>query len=181
MLLIKDVRVAAPVRPPCRCCFRFDCGQVRRCLSGRSRCLGSAGRSASGRRFALGEFDLESNPAAAGLSKWADGPFSGSRLKEVPMLEYRVNARRLDADGSVASCKDATVSFDTDVNGRQDAFNPAEAFLAASSRLHDQGNRTRNAGAQFRSSWCRSSPAWHPSGQPTENDVNRLRANRRYR
>ena len=48
------------------------------------------------------------------------------------MLEYRVNARRLDADGSVASCKDATVSFDTDVNGRQDAFNPAEAFLAAS-------------------------------------------------
>ena len=47
------------------------------------------------------------------------------------MLEYRVNARRLDADGSVASCKDATVSLDTDVNGRQDAFNPAEAFLAA--------------------------------------------------
>ena len=47
------------------------------------------------------------------------------------MLEYRFNARRLDADGSVASCKDATVSLDTDVNGRQDAFNPAEAFLAA--------------------------------------------------
>ena len=47
------------------------------------------------------------------------------------MLEYRVNARRLDADGSVASCKDATVSLDTDVNGRQDAFNPAEVFLAA--------------------------------------------------
>ena len=47
------------------------------------------------------------------------------------MLEYRVNARRLDADGSVASCKDTTVSLDTDVNGRQDAFNPAEAFLTA--------------------------------------------------
>jgi uncharacterized OsmC-like protein len=29
------------------------------------------------------------------------------------------------------SCKDATVSLDTDVNGRQDAFNPAELFLAA--------------------------------------------------
>ncbi len=47
------------------------------------------------------------------------------------MLEYRVNARRIDAHGSVASCKDATVSLDTDVNGRQDAFNPAEMFLAA--------------------------------------------------
>lgn len=47
------------------------------------------------------------------------------------MLEYRVNARRIDAHGSVASCKDATVSLDTDVNGRQDAFNPAELFLAA--------------------------------------------------
>jgi uncharacterized OsmC-like protein len=47
------------------------------------------------------------------------------------MVEYRVNARRIDAHGSVASCKDATVSLDTDVNGRQDAFNPAELFLAA--------------------------------------------------
>lgn len=47
------------------------------------------------------------------------------------MLEYRVNARRLDAHGSVASCKDAAVSLDTDVNGRQDAFNPAEMLLAA--------------------------------------------------
>ena len=47
------------------------------------------------------------------------------------MLEHRVNARRIDAHGSVASCKDATVSLDTDVNGRQDAFNPAELFLAA--------------------------------------------------
>lgn len=47
------------------------------------------------------------------------------------MLEYRVNARRLDAHGSVASCKATTLSLDTDVNGRQDAFNPAELFLAA--------------------------------------------------
>jgi uncharacterized OsmC-like protein len=60
-----------------------------------------------------------------------DGPSSGSKLKEVPMVEYRVNARRIDAHGSVASCKDATVSLDTDVNGQQDAFNPAELFLAA--------------------------------------------------
>ena len=47
------------------------------------------------------------------------------------MVEYRVNARRIDVHGSVASCKDATVSVDTDVNGRQNAFNPAELFLAA--------------------------------------------------
>jgi uncharacterized OsmC-like protein len=49
----------------------------------------------------------------------------------VPMLEYRVDARRMDAHGSVADCKDAILSLDTDVNGRQDAFNPAELFLAA--------------------------------------------------
>jgi len=47
------------------------------------------------------------------------------------MLEYRIDARRLDAHGSVASCNAATVSLDTDVNGRQDEFNPAELFLAA--------------------------------------------------
>lgn len=47
------------------------------------------------------------------------------------MLEYRVTARRLDAHSSVAACKDAEVVLDTDVNGRPDAFNPAELFLAA--------------------------------------------------
>jgi uncharacterized OsmC-like protein len=47
------------------------------------------------------------------------------------MLEYRVSAKRVDAHGSVAECKDATVILDTDVNGRPDAFNPAELFLAA--------------------------------------------------
>jgi uncharacterized OsmC-like protein len=47
------------------------------------------------------------------------------------MLEYRINARRIDAHGSVATTKDAEVVLDTDVNGRPDAFNPAELFLAA--------------------------------------------------
>lgn len=47
------------------------------------------------------------------------------------MLEYRVSARRLDSHGSEASTKDATLTLDTDVNGRPDAFNPAELFLAA--------------------------------------------------
>ena len=36
-----------------------------------------------------------------------------------------------DAHGSTASCKDAEIALDTDVNGRPDAFNPAELFLAA--------------------------------------------------
>lgn len=47
------------------------------------------------------------------------------------MLECRVGARRIDSHGSVASTKDAEIVLDTDVNGRPDAFNPAELFLAA--------------------------------------------------
>ena len=47
------------------------------------------------------------------------------------MLEYNVAARRVDAHGSIARCKDAEITLDTDVNGRPDAFNPAELLLAA--------------------------------------------------
>lgn len=47
------------------------------------------------------------------------------------MLEYRVEAIRLDAHGSVATCKEAELVLDTDVSGRRDAFNPAELLLAA--------------------------------------------------
>jgi len=47
------------------------------------------------------------------------------------MLEYAVTAKRLDMHGSVAKCKDAEIVLDTDMNGRPDAFNPAELFLAA--------------------------------------------------
>ena len=47
------------------------------------------------------------------------------------MLKYDVVARRLDARGSIARCKDAEVTLDTDVKGRPDAFNPAELLLAA--------------------------------------------------
>lgn len=48
-----------------------------------------------------------------------------------PMLEYRVEARRVDAHGSLATAKDAEIMLDTDVAGRRDAFNPAELFLAS--------------------------------------------------
>lgn len=47
------------------------------------------------------------------------------------MLEYDVTARRVDSHGSVARCKAAEIALDTDVNGRPDAFNPAEMLLAA--------------------------------------------------
>lgn len=47
------------------------------------------------------------------------------------MLEYKVSAKRQDAHGSIARCKAAEIVLDTDVNGRADAFNPAELFLAA--------------------------------------------------
>jgi len=47
------------------------------------------------------------------------------------MLEYSVEARRIDAHGSLATTKQAQLTLDTDVTGRADAFNPAELLLAA--------------------------------------------------
>lgn len=47
------------------------------------------------------------------------------------LLEYRVQARRVDAHGGVAVTKDAEIVLDTDLQGRKDAFNPAELLLAA--------------------------------------------------
>jgi uncharacterized OsmC-like protein len=47
------------------------------------------------------------------------------------MLEYTVTAVRIDAHGSLADCKEAKIALDTDINGRRDAFNPAELLLAA--------------------------------------------------
>ena len=47
------------------------------------------------------------------------------------MMEYRVSATRQGPHGSLARCKAAEVVLDTDVNGRPDAFNPAELFLAS--------------------------------------------------
>ena len=47
------------------------------------------------------------------------------------MLEYEVSARRTDRHGSRVTCKDAELVIDTDVEGRRDAFNPAELFLAS--------------------------------------------------
>ena len=46
-------------------------------------------------------------------------------------MEFRVRAKRRDAHGSVAECKDTSIVLDTDLSGRRDAFNPAELLLAA--------------------------------------------------
>ncbi|WP_426148825.1 OsmC family protein [Polaromonas sp. DSR2-3-2] len=48
-----------------------------------------------------------------------------------PKMTFEVIARRLDARGSQADCKDAQITLDTDLAGRRDAFNPAELLLAA--------------------------------------------------
>ncbi|MGA7985792.1 MAG: OsmC family protein [Burkholderiales bacterium] len=46
-------------------------------------------------------------------------------------LTYTLRARRIDALGSEASCKEARITLDTALAGRSDAFNPAELLLAA--------------------------------------------------
>ncbi|MGK2935167.1 MAG: OsmC family protein [Gemmatimonadaceae bacterium] len=48
-----------------------------------------------------------------------------------PKLTFEVTATRVDAHGSVATCKSATIRLDTDLAGSPDAFNPAELLLAA--------------------------------------------------
>lgn len=47
------------------------------------------------------------------------------------MLTYHVSARRRDAHGADVTTKSAMLVADTDLAGRQDAFNPAELLLAA--------------------------------------------------
>lgn len=51
--------------------------------------------------------------------------------QQTARLSYDVEARRIDAHGSLANTKQAEIVLDTDVAGRPDAFNPAELFLAA--------------------------------------------------
>lgn len=48
-----------------------------------------------------------------------------------PKLTFEVHARRVDAHGSEARCKDAVLVLDTDLAGRRDACNPAELLLTA--------------------------------------------------
>ncbi|MEX2662356.1 MAG: OsmC family protein [Vicinamibacterales bacterium] len=54
-------------------------------------------------------------------------------------LTFDVVARRVDSHGSIAECKDATLSLDTALAGRRDALNPAELLLAALSACMIKG------------------------------------------
>lgn len=60
------------------------------------------------------------------------------KVSEV-MLEYRVTAKRIDQSGSEATAKHASVTLDTSMAGRSDAFNPAELLLAALSACMIKG------------------------------------------
>lgn len=61
-------------------------------------------------------------------------------MNEPPQkMQFHVSARRVDAHGSLARCKDAEILLDTDVAGRPDAFNPAELLLAALSACMIKG------------------------------------------
>lgn len=50
---------------------------------------------------------------------------SGSKMR------FHVEAVRLDGRGSVARCRQAEITLDTDLAGNPNAFNPAELLLAA--------------------------------------------------
>jgi uncharacterized OsmC-like protein len=50
---------------------------------------------------------------------------------DTPKMIFHVETVRVDAHGSVAYCKAADITLDTDLAGRPDAFNPAELLLAA--------------------------------------------------
>jgi len=52
-------------------------------------------------------------------------------MTEKPMREYGVSAERVDGHGSLSFCKEAEILLDTNVDGRLDAFNPAELLPSA--------------------------------------------------
>lgn len=56
-----------------------------------------------------------------------------------PKMSFHVESRRVDAHGSLARCKNAEITLDTDVAGNPDAFNPAELLLAALSACMIKG------------------------------------------
>ncbi len=61
-------------------------------------------------------------------------------MNEAPQkMTFSVDTRRVDAHGSVAHCKQASIALDTDMQGRADAFNPAELLLAALSACMIKG------------------------------------------
>jgi uncharacterized OsmC-like protein len=58
---------------------------------------------------------------------------------QVHKMTFNATSRRVDAHGSRSYCKDAEIILDTDMNGRVDAFNPAELLLASLSACMIKG------------------------------------------
>ena len=56
-----------------------------------------------------------------------------------PKMTFHVEALRVDAHSSLARCKNAAITLDTDMAGNPDAFNPAELLLAALSACMIKG------------------------------------------
>jgi len=54
-------------------------------------------------------------------------------------MEFFVTSKRIGPEGSMSTCKEATLSMDTALAGRPDAFNPAELLLAALSACMIKG------------------------------------------
>lgn len=58
------------------------------------------------------------------------GNLGTTKVRET-VLDYHVEAWRVDSNGSLASTKQAEIVLDTNMAGRPDAFNPAELLLAS--------------------------------------------------
>lgn len=54
-------------------------------------------------------------------------------------MTFDVEARRVNAEGSIALCKNAKIDIDTNLHGNLNAFNPAELLLAALSACMIKG------------------------------------------
>lgn len=54
-------------------------------------------------------------------------------------MTFNVVSRRIDDHGSRSRCKEAEILLDTDMQGRVDAFNPAELLLASLSACMIKG------------------------------------------
>ena len=54
-------------------------------------------------------------------------------------MTFHVEARRTDAHGSLARCKNSEIALDTDLAGNPNAFYPAELLLAALSACMIKG------------------------------------------
>jgi hypothetical protein len=58
-------------------------------------------------------------------------------------MTFSVDTRRLDAHGSLARCKEASISLDTDVNGRTDAFKRVAVRPGAAGRAAEKPTFTQ--------------------------------------